>query len=118
MANVDATAVVALPTGIWFGGDLALSATVPLGYKKVAAGLDVISPQFGTAIRLEQGGDVFTIGDPVVSGMLGWHHRNFHWQTGVMVNVPIDDYQDGELANISFNHWGADVYASAIMDRA
>lgn len=119
VADVEATAVIELPTGIWvtpwevLGGNLAFSATIPVGYKDVSAGLDVISPRLGTTIRREQSDDIFTVGDPVISGMVGWHHGNFHWQTGVMVNVPIGDYQDGELANLSFNHWGADVSVAA-----
>jgi hypothetical protein len=44
--------------------------------------------------------------------MLGWEAGNFHWQTGLLVNVPIGDYQEGEISNIAFHHWGADASAS------
>ncbi|MGO7845172.1 transporter, partial [Rhizobium johnstonii] len=36
---------------------------------------------------------VFTVGDPVLGALLGWESGNFHWQTGLLVNVPIGDYQ-------------------------
>ncbi len=119
VGDVDGSVAVELPTGIWvtpweiLGGNFGLSATVPVGYKSASAKLDIVSPRFGTAIQRGQSDDIFTVGDPVISGMIGWHHGNFHWQTGVMVNVPIGDYHDGALANLSFNHWGADVYAAA-----
>lgn len=29
-----------------------------------------------------------------------------------MVNVPVGDYQDGEISNVAFHHWGADVNAA------
>lgn len=44
--------------------------------------------------------------------MVGWHSGNWHWQTGIMVNVPIGDYKGGSLSNVSFNRWAADVNAA------
>lgn len=55
---------------------------------------------------------VFTYGDPVLGGMLGWDSGNFHYQLGTAVNVPIGDYRKGEISNISFNRWAADVYGA------
>lgn len=113
---VDAIAAVELPTFLWVtpwdiaGGNFALTATLPIGWKDVNANADISTP-LGT-INRSVSDDVFTIGDPIVSGLVGWHSGDFHWQTGVLVNIPIGDYQRGELANISFNHWGADVFAS------
>ncbi|WP_455272624.1 SphA family protein [Rhizobium herbae] len=113
---VDASVVVELPTFIWVtpwdlaGGNFALTATLPIGWKDVAAKADLASP-LGPVSR-SVSDDVFTVGDPIVSGLVGWHSGDFHWQTGVLVNVPIGDYQKGALANIAFNHWGADVFAA------
>ncbi len=56
---------------------------------------------------------VFTVGDPIASAFLGWEQGNFHWQIGTMINIPIGDYQDGQISNIAFHHWGADVFAAA-----
>jgi hypothetical protein len=30
-----------------------------------------------------------------------------------MVNTPAGDYQKGEISNIAFHHWGADIFAAA-----
>jgi hypothetical protein len=109
IANVEATAVLDLPTGIWVtplqiaGGNLGFSATLPVGSLDVEARLGPFSVQ----------DDIFTVGDPFIAAFLGWHAGNFHWQTGVGVNVPIGDYQKGDIANISFNRWATDVFVTA-----
>lgn len=117
VGGVDAAVAIDLPTLIWVtpwdlvGGKFALSATLPVGWKDVSATASLVGPG-GGAISRSVGDDTFTVGDPVISAMTGWNSGNFYWQTGVMVNVPIGDYQKGELANIAFHHWGADVYAA------
>jgi hypothetical protein len=116
--GVDGKAAIDVPTLIWVlpeeiaGGHLGLSGTVPFGWKDTSANLIVNGPNVGS--RSAGIGDaVFTVGDPIVSGFLGWESGNFHWQTGVLVNVPIGDYQRGEISNIAFHHWGADVFGAA-----
>lgn len=116
--GVDGSAIIELPTLIWVlpediaGGHLGLTVSLPIGWKKTSADLTVAGPlggSGGASVRDE----VFTVGDPVVGGFLGWQSGNFHWQVGTMINVPIGDYQKGEISNIAFNHWGADVFAGA-----
>ena len=85
------------------GGNLGFSATVPFGSLEVDASLGPLSVT----------DDIFTVGDPALSGFVGWHAGNFHWQTGVAINTPIGDYEEGEIANIAFNRWSTDVYAAA-----
>ena len=115
--GVDGTAVIDIPTVLWvlpeqvLGGSLGLVATVPFGWKDTEADLTLTGPR-GNTLSGGIGDTVFTVGDPVVGGMLGWQTGNFHWQTGVLVNVPIGDYQKGEISNIAFHHWGADVSAA------
>jgi hypothetical protein len=106
--DVDAITFLELPTGIWVtpveiaGGNLAFSGTFPLGYQDIEASLGPLSVQ----------DDIFAVGDPFPSAFIGWHAGNFHWQAGVAVNVPIGDYQDGQIANIAFNHWAADPFVT------
>lgn len=105
ISNVDATAVFELPTivGItpWeiLGGRVGFSATIPVGSLDVDAQIG----RFGIS------DDIFTVGDPVAAAMIGWNAGNFHWTLGTLVNFPIGDYQEGEIANIAFHHWGTDV---------
>jgi hypothetical protein len=111
IASVDATAYIDLATGLWvlpqpvLGGNLSLSATVPWGGQSVDARLD--APGIGLGAGLSD--DIFTVGDPVVGGSLGWHNGNWHWTAGFLVNVPIGDYRKGDIANVAFHRWGVDL---------
>ncbi len=116
--GVDGHAVLAAPTFLWvlpeefLGGHVGLAATIPFGWMKTSADLTLTGPGGGVL-----GGNVedtvFTIGDPLVGGLLGWESGNFHWQLGTLINIPVGDYQEGELSNIAFHHWGIDVSAGA-----
>ena len=116
--GVDGSAVIEIPTLIWIapevvlGGNLGLSTTVPIGWKRTKADATLAGPS-GRNITGAVSDTVFTIGDPLVGAFVGWHAGNFHYQVGTLVNIPIGDYQDGEISNISFNHWGADIFAAA-----
>jgi len=116
--GVDGAAAIDVPTALWvlheevLGGHAGLSATIPFGWKNTKADVTIAGP-LGGAASGSVSDSVFTVGDPVLGGMLGWEEGNFHWQAGLLVNVPIGDYQEGEISNIAFHHWGADVSASA-----
>ena len=111
VAGVDADAVVNLvsilsSTSIAvFGGNLAFSATLPVGYQDVSASL---SPGgFGVD------DDILAIGDPVVGSQIGWHSGNLHYTLATLVNVPIGQYDEDSIANVAFNRWGADLTFAA-----
>lgn len=115
--GVEGKAALAAPTVIWvvpeevMGGRLGLGATIPVGWQETIADLTLSGPGGGVLSGATKD-TIFTVGDPLVSGTLGWDAGNFHWTTGVLVNVPIGDYQDGEISNIAFHRWGADVSAA------
>lgn len=116
--GVEGKAIVEVPTVIWvlpeevMGGHLGLSASLPFGWKETSADA-TLTGRFGGIATGSTTDAVFTIGDPIVSAFVGWQAGNFHYQVGTMVNVPIGDYQKGEISNIAFHHWGADVFAAA-----
>jgi hypothetical protein len=105
VAGVEASLVFEAPTilGVtpWpvLGGRLGFGLTVPVGYSDITASLGPFSVE----------DDVFTIGDPIAAALLGWDAGNFHWSLGALVNIPVGDYQEGELANVALHRWGADV---------
>jgi hypothetical protein len=115
--GVQGKAAIEIPTVIWIlpedvaGGHLGLSATVPVGWKDTNADVTLAGPRGGRATGSVTD-TVFTVGDPLIGGFLGWEANNFHWQVGTLINIPIGDYQDGEISNIAFHHWGADVFAA------
>jgi len=110
VANVDGKIIVDMSTGLWvspwqvLGGNLAFAATIPIGGPHIDGEI-VPSP-------LSTSDSITTFGDPVLGSFIGWHAGNFHWQAGVSVNVPIGDYHEGDLANMSFNHWATDLFAA------
>lgn len=115
--GVEGDAAIELPTVLWIlpedvlGGHLGLGATLPIGWKKTSAEATLAGPLGGTG-SASVSDSIFTVGDPIASAFLGWEEGNFHWQLGTLVNIPIGDYQDGEISNIAFHHWGADVFAA------
>lgn len=118
LAGVDAKMWVDVPTLLWstpvqiLGGNLGFSASLPIGGPKIDAAVALSSPG-GGAIGQNLRDSITTIGDPLVSTFVAWHAGNFHWNVGVTINVPVGDYRDGALANISFNRWAADVFGAA-----
>jgi hypothetical protein len=115
VAKIDANAYIDLVTAIWstevqmLGGNLAFVGTLPFGGQDVTASASI--PNVGLGASIDD--DVFTFGDPVLGASIGWHSGDFHWTVGTLVNVPIGDYQQGEIANVAFNRWGADFSAAA-----
>jgi hypothetical protein len=107
--NVDADVILDLPTALWvtsadvLGGNLGFALTVPFGYVNLSAQLVSLA---------SVSDDVFTVGDPFASAFVGWHFGNWHLQTGVAVNVPIGDYQDGEIAQVAKHRWATDIYTA------
>lgn len=93
----------------FLGGHLAVGATMPVGYVRVSAGVEYDAPATRQIINQALRDSATIVGDPVVSAMLGWHSGKFHWTTGVMVNMPVGDYRDGELANLAFHRWASDL---------
>ncbi len=110
VGEVDATLIGIFGTGLWvmpeevLGGNLGFTAIVPFGGPDIDATLS--APRAGRSASASD--SIFTIGDPVVGAVLGWHEGDFHWTANVSLNVPIGDYQEGELANLSFNRWAGD----------
>lgn len=109
-ANVAATfpALLWVPTTNFLGGTLALGAVMPVGYPDVTASANVIGPGGGQVTRRLHD-DSWVVGDPLVTAMLGWKAGNLNIQASTLINIPVGDYREGELANLAFNRWAEDV---------
>jgi len=112
--GVDADTYYSLPTALWVvpgkvaGGNLALSVSVPIGWKDVSAGFSLTGPGGGT-IAANLSDEETAFGDPVLGAALGWHQGNFYWTLGALVNAPAGLWERGNLANIGFNRWAVDL---------
>lgn len=93
------------------GGRLVLGAIVPVGHVEVDAGVR-LDPVSFDPVDLNVSDDVTTVGDPLLSATLAWNKGNLHWGTTALVNVPVGNYQEGDIANVAFNRWALDVSAA------
>jgi hypothetical protein len=115
--GVNADAFYKLPTLLWvvpqriFGGNFALSATAPIGWKDVRAGISLTGPG-GTTISSNLEDDDTAFGDPVLGATLGWHNGNWHWNVSALYNAPIGFWQKGNLSNIGFHRSSIDTTAA------
>lgn len=111
--GVDADAYIKLFTGLWvapekvLGGNAALSVSVPIGWKGVSAGATV--DVLGQTIQLGVDEDAAHFGDPVLGSSLGWHEGNWHWSLGTLINIPVGYWERGDVTNMGFNRWAADL---------
>lgn len=111
--GVEADVFYDLPAGFWvlpqevLGGNLALTLFVPVGWKNVSAGIELSGPG-GVVLGTDIHNNQLAVGDPVPGASLGWHAGNWHWNVGVLVNVPIGFWQLRNLANIGFNRAAVD----------
>jgi hypothetical protein len=111
--GVDADAYIKLFTGLWtapekvLGGNAAFGVSVPIGWKNVSAGATV--DVLGHTLQLNVEDDGAHVGDPVLGATLGWHEGSWHWSIGTLLNVPIGYWEKGDVTNIGFNRWAADL---------
>lgn len=114
VAGLDATVIADFPTFLWVpttdfaGGTLALGLVIPYGSVDVHADAQLTGP-LGNTITVRRRDSAFVFGDPVIAGMIGWSGGNWHYQLSTLVNVPIGEYREGELANLAFNRWAVDL---------
>jgi hypothetical protein len=118
-ADVEARVVaLELPTGMHvfetpvLGGSFALAGSLPMAYQEITASGGITLPD-GTVISASRTDEDFQIGDPYLQAILGWHSGNLHWQVAAAVNVPIGEWEQGELVNLGFNRWAVDLTAAA-----
>ncbi|MCB4767886.1 transporter [Ancylobacter sp. Lp-2] len=114
IADVDATIWADFVTGSWvlpqdvLGGNLALGVIVPFGQPDVTADV-LLSPASFAPIERSVTDSAFLFGDPVATAALGWHDGNWHWNLTGLLNIPVGDYREGAIANLSFNRWAGDI---------
>lgn len=117
VAGLRATLAADFPTVVWvpqvklLGGTLALGGALPLGESWVNVSAVLTGPrgrQFGVSL----GDNAFVVGDPVLTAALGWSRANTHFEISDMLNVPVGEYRDGDLANLAFHRWADDISAA------
>ncbi|TDR85117.1 SphA family protein [Enterovirga rhinocerotis] len=118
VADVKANIALNFITPTWitpvevFGGNLGFAVSVPFGSPRVQAGALIAAPRLGRTAAFQADDNVFNVGDPVVSSLIGWHAGNLHWSLTGSVSIPSGSYRDGALSNVSFNRPIGDLTAA------
>ena len=87
-------------------GRLAYGVVVPVVHQDLTANatLDL----GGVVIGGSENDKATAIGDPLLTAILGWSEGNLHTTLNMLLNIPIGDYNEGELTNAGFNRWAFD----------
>lgn len=104
----DFATVLWTPTTDFAGGVLGVGLALPVGQVSVDARATLTGP-LGGQVGAGAFDKALTVGDPIVTAMLGWTSGKWHLQASTMVNVPIGDYREDELANLAFHRWAGDL---------
>lgn len=119
VAGLDATILADFATVLWvpttnfLGGTLALGAALPVGDVSVDVNAILRGPQ-GNQISISRSDDAFIVGDPIALATLGWNlGGNVSLAGSATVNIPIGNYREDQLANLSFNRWIVDMSLAA-----
>jgi hypothetical protein len=117
-AGIHGTIAADFPTVLWVpttnlgGATLALSVIPPFGQAWVKA-QSVLAGPLGRQVSVEKSDAAFVLGDPVLMGILGWKFGKTSLSTTTMINVPVGDYREGQLANLAFHRWADDLSVAA-----
>jgi hypothetical protein len=123
--NADGQALYSMPSVLWvapqkvFGGQVGLGVAVPFGWKKVDVDVDALatlSLPIGITLQRGQHFDIqdssSNVDDPVPNVVVGWHEGKWYWNVGGLLNVPIGEWEERNIANIGFGHWALDTSAA------
>ena len=114
VAGIEARIAADFATVLWvpstdvLGGTLAVGAALPVGQPDVDVGLVITGPG-GAQVTVARTDEAFLVGDPVLNAELSWNvAKNLHVAAATMVNVPVGQYREGQLANLAFHRWIVD----------
>lgn len=119
--KVNADIAIKVPFPLWvapgkvWGGNVAFGMLVPVGYQEVEANVNALATltlrdgrTFNRGRSFSISDSTFAFGDPVPAALIGWNQGNWHWNLQGLLNVPIGQYSQNNLANMGFNRWAFD----------
>ncbi len=116
--GADFATVVWVPTTHFLGGALAIGAALPAAVESVNASAFITGP-LGNQLSVARSDSAWLIGDPIATALVGWKHGNLSYQVSTLLNVPIGQYREGQLANLAFHRWAGDAsFATTWHDNA
>jgi hypothetical protein len=115
VAGLDADIIANFTTLVWvpstefLGGTVGVGGILPIGRPSIEAEAVLTGPGGGqTALSAKD--SAFVIGDPVLLAALGWKvGAKTQVALTTQVNVPVGEYREKRLANLSFHRWVVDM---------
>jgi hypothetical protein len=106
--SADFATVLWVPSTRFAGGTLAIGGAFAAG--KVGADVSaVITGPQGGQIAISKTDSAWIIGDPVATTEISWDlGGDTHLATGPTFNIPVGQYREDQLANLSFHRWVID----------
>ena len=104
----DFGSVAWVPSTHVLGGTLVIGGALPLGQSNVNVSAVITGP-FGRTFGLSTSDAALLVGDPIATAELGWKQGNWHEALSTTLNIPVGEYRDPGLANLSFHRWIDDV---------
>lgn len=92
------------------GGQLAVSLGAAVGRSEGTAEVTLTGPNGGNA-DFQETDKVFGIGDLFPTATMRWNSGTNNYMTYLAAGVPVGDYEEGRIANLSTNHWAIDAGA-------
>ena len=103
----DFASMVWVPTTNFAGGTLEVGGAVPIGQPDVNVS-DILTGPLGRQVGISVYDSTMVVGDPIGTLAAGWKFGNFYVQGAALVNFPIGQYHEGQLANLAFHRWAGD----------
>jgi hypothetical protein len=109
-ANIaaDFATVLWVPTTNLLGGTLAVGGALPVGQPWANVSV-ILSGPLGNQFGVSKNDTALVAGDPILTAALGWKSGDLHVSVNTLLNVPIGDYRQGQLANLAFHRWADDL---------
>jgi hypothetical protein len=104
----DFASVAWVPSTSFVGGTFVIGGALPIGQTNVNVSAVITGP-LGHSFGLTANDRALIVGDPIATAALGWKQGNFHEELSTTLNIPVGQYRDGQLANLSFHRWIDDV---------
>jgi hypothetical protein len=114
VAGLKATIVADFATALWVpttnlgGGVLALGAILPVAAPSANVSA-ILNGPLGNQFSVSKNDSAVVVGDPAFTAELGWTFGDLHVTASSLLNVPIGNYREGQLANLAFHRWAGDV---------
>jgi hypothetical protein len=108
----DCVTVSWVPTTSLLDGTLQIGAALTIGTPIVDVSAVITGPR-GDQRTISVHDSALVAGDPTLSAALGWNAGNVSIQAVATANVPIGQYNNGGLANLSLHRWIVDASLAA-----